>query len=155
MGKRSEIPYEGIHQDPPRGALIMAEELPVTEDQWRERLTPEQFHVLRQKGTERAFTGKYWNEKTQGVYKCAGCGEPLFASEVKYDSGSGWPSFFRPLDDLKIQETVDRSHGMTRTEVTCKKCGAHLGHVFDDGPKPTGLRYCINSVSLDLEPSKD
>jgi peptide-methionine (R)-S-oxide reductase len=133
----------------------MAEELPLTDDQWRERLTTEQFHVLRRKGTERAFTGKYWNEKTQGVYKCAGCGEPLFASEVKYDSGSGWPSFFQPLDESKVEEVVDRSHGMTRTEVTCKKCGAHLGHVFDDGPKPTGLRYCINSVSLDLEPSKD
>jgi peptide-methionine (R)-S-oxide reductase len=133
----------------------MAEPETLTEDQWRERLTPEQFQVLRKKGTERAFTGKYWNEKTQGVYKCAGCGEPLFASEVKYDSGSGWPSFFRPLDESKVTEIVDRSHGMVRTEVTCKKCGAHLGHVFDDGPTPTGLRYCINSVSLDLDPSKD
>ena len=133
----------------------MAEPETLTEDQWRERLTPEQFHVLRKKGTEGAFTGKYWNEKTQGVYKCAGCGEPLFASEVKYDSGSGWPSFFRPLDESKVREIVDRSHGMTRTEVTCKKCGAHLGHVFEDGPAPTGLRYCINSVSLDLDPSKE
>ena len=131
----------------------MAEELNLTEDQWRERLTPEQFQVLRRKGTERAFTGKYWDEKTQGTYKCAGCGEPLFASDVKYDSGSGWPSFFRPLDESKVEEIVDRSHGMDRTEVTCKKCGAHLGHVFDDGPKPTGLRYCINSASLDLDPS--
>ena len=131
----------------------MAEEVNLTEDQWRERLTPEQFQVLRRKGTERAFTGKYWDEKTQGTYKCAGCGEPLFASDVKYDSGSGWPSFFRPLDESKVEEIVDRSHGMDRTEVTCKKCGAHLGHVFDDGPKPTGLRYCINSASLDLDPS--
>jgi peptide-methionine (R)-S-oxide reductase len=130
----------------------MAEPENLTEDQWRERLTPEQFQVLRKKGTERAFTGKYWNEKTQGVYKCAGCGEPLFASDVKYDSGSGWPSFFQPLDESKVTEIVDRSHGMVRTEVTCKKCGAHLGHVFDDGPTPTGLRYCINSVSLDLDP---
>jgi peptide-methionine (R)-S-oxide reductase len=133
----------------------MAEPETLTEDQWRERLTPEQFQVLRKKGTERAFTGKYWNEKTQGVYKCAGCGEPLFASEVKYDSGSGWPSFFRPLDESKVEEIVDRSHGMVRTEVTCKKCGAHLGHVFEDGPTPTGLRYCINSVSLDLDPAKE
>jgi peptide-methionine (R)-S-oxide reductase len=133
----------------------MAEPESLTEDQWRERLTPEQFEVLRKKGTERAFTGKYWDEKTQGIYKCAGCGEPLFASDVKFDSGSGWPSFFRPLEESKVEEIVDRSHGMARTEVTCKKCGAHLGHVFDDGPAPTGLRYCINSVSLDLDPSRE
>jgi peptide-methionine (R)-S-oxide reductase len=133
----------------------MAEPESLTEDQWRERLTPEQFQVLRKKGTERAFTGKYWDEKTQGIYKCAGCGEPLFASDVKFDSGSGWPSFFRPLEQSKVEEIVDRSHGMARTEVTCKKCGAHLGHVFDDGPAPTGLRYCINSVSLDLDPSRE
>ena len=132
----------------------MAEPERLTEDQWRERLSPEQFRVLRQKGTERAFSGKYWNEKTQGVYKCSGCGEPLFASDVKFDSGSGWPSFFRPLDGSKIEEIVDRSHGMIRTEVVCKKCGAHLGHLFDDGPAPTGQRYCINSVSLDLDPSQ-
>lgn len=133
----------------------MAEPENLTDDQWRERLSPEQFQVLRKKGTERAFTGKYWNEKTQGVYKCAGCGEPLFASDVKYDSGSGWPSFFRPLDESKVEEIVDRSHGMVRTEVVCKTCGGHLGHVFDDGPNPTGLRYCINSASLDLDPSKE
>jgi peptide-methionine (R)-S-oxide reductase len=107
---------------------------------------------MRRKGTERAFTGKYWNEKTSGIYKCAGCGEPLFTSDVKYDSGSGWPSFFQPIGEDHVEEHVDRTHGMTRTEVTCRKCGAHLGHVFDDGPKPTGLRYCINSVSIDLEP---
>jgi peptide-methionine (R)-S-oxide reductase len=111
----------------------------LTEDQWRERLTAEQFQVLRKKGTERAFTGKYWNEKTQGVYKCAGC---------------GWPSFFRPLDESKVEMVGDRTHGMIRDEVVCKRCGGHLGHVFDDGPTPTGLRYCINSVSIDLDPSE-
>ena len=127
----------------------------LTDDAWRERLTPEQYRVLRQKGTEHAFSGKYWNEKSDGLYKCAGCGEPLFASAAKFDSGCGWPSYTQPLDDSKIEEHVDRSHGMSRTEVTCKKCGGHLGHVFDDGPAPTGLRYCINSVSIDLEPTQE
>jgi peptide-methionine (R)-S-oxide reductase len=126
----------------------------LTDEQWRERLTPEQYQVMRRKGTERAFTGKYWNEKTQGTYRCAGCGEPLFASDVKYDSGSGWPSFFQPIGEEHVEEHVAQIHGMTRSEVTCGKCGAHLGHVFDDGPAPTGLRYCINSVSIELEPRK-
>ena len=128
----------------------MADPAGMTDAEWRERLTPEQYRVLRQKGTERAFTGEYWDTKTPGTYRCAGCGEPLFTSEEKFDSGSGWPSFTRPLDPSKVEEHVDRSHGMTRTEVTCRKCGGHLGHLFDDGPEPTGLRYCINSISLDL-----
>ena len=125
-----------------------------SEEEWRKQLTPEQFHVLREKGTERAFTGKYWDTKTEGTYTCAGCGEPLFSSDTKFDSGCGWPSFFKPLDGVKLVETRDTTHGMIRTEITCAKCGAHMGHVFNDGPAPTGLRYCINSVSIDLEPSK-
>lgn len=117
---------------------------------WREKLTPEQYRILRKKGTERAFTGKYWDTTTAGVYGCAGCGEPLFRSDAKFESGCGWPSFFEPLEGARLTETHDASAGMVRTEITCKKCGGHLGHVFNDGPEPTGLRYCINSVSIDL-----
>lgn len=119
---------------------------------WRDKLTPQEYHVCREKGTERAFSGEYWNTKDKGVYNCRCCGEPLFLSDSKFDSGCGWPSFFRPADAGVIQEEVDRSHGMLRTEVMCKACGAHLGHVFEDGPTPTGLRYCINSLSIKLEP---
>ena len=122
-----------------------------SEQEWREQLTPEQYAVCREKGTERAFTGKYFDCKDDGVYRCVCCGAELFSSETKYDSGCGWPSFFQPLDGKGIQTARDTSHGMVRTEVMCKQCGAHLGHVFEDGPQPTGLRYCINSVSLDLE----
>jgi peptide-methionine (R)-S-oxide reductase len=126
-------------------------EIEKTEEQWREQLDPESFRVLRQKGTERAFGGKYWNHKDDGTYVCAGCGAELFTSNEKFDSHCGWPSFYDALDKSKVEEIVDRSHGMTRTEVVCKACGGHLGHVFDDSPQtPTGLRYCINSASIDF-----
>jgi len=124
-----------------------------TDAEWKKYLSPEQYSVLRQKGTERAFSGKYWNSKADGTYVCAGCGAELFTSADKYDSGCGWPSYTRAMDDGRITEHHDTSHGMDRIEVVCTKCGGHLGHVFDDGPAPTGKRYRINSVSIDLKPA--
>ena len=125
----------------------------LTDEEWRARLTPQQYHMLREKGTERAFTGAYVDEKTPGVYRCAGCGTELFSSDTKYDSRSGWPSFYDALDRSRIREIRDKTHGMERIEVVCATCGGHLGHVFPDGPKPTGIRYCVNSASLKLDPA--
>ena len=131
----------------------MSEPITLTEDDWRQRLTPEQYSVLRGKGTERAWSGKYVDCHDDGTYRCAGCGAELFDAATKYESGCGWPSFTSPADSNAISYTEDRTHGMRRIEVTCARCGGHLGHVFDDGPAPTGLRYCINSASLELDPA--
>ena len=131
----------------------MADKIEKSDEQWRDQLDPEQYQVTRRAGTERAFTGKYWDCKEDGVYRCVCCGEALFSSDTKFDSGTGWPSFFRPLREDAVEEREDTSHGMRRVEAVCSHCDAHLGHVFPDGPDPTGLRYCMNSASLDLDAS--
>lgn len=133
----------------------MPDKIAKSEKDWKEILAPEQYHVLREKGTERPFTGKYWDNKEEGIYTCAACGEILFESDTKFDSGCGWPSFYAPESKTKIATQDDRSFGMHRIEVLCSKCGGHLGHVFDDGPNPTGLRYCINSASLNFEKKEE
>jgi peptide-methionine (R)-S-oxide reductase len=140
-------PATETHKAPSRTDRVVK-----TEAEWRAQLTPEQFRILRQKGTERAFTGKYFNEKHAGTYRCAACGLPLFSSKAKFDSGTGWPSYTAPIAPDAVDTEVDDTFGMTRTEILCARCGGHLGHVFEDGPAPTGLRYCVNSASLELVP---
>jgi peptide-methionine (R)-S-oxide reductase len=132
----------------------MSDKIKKTDDEWREKLSPDEYAVCRQNSTERAFSGRYWDTKTPGIYHCAGCGTALFDSDTKYDSGSGWPSFYQPIEGAPIGENRDTTHGMIRVEVHCARCDSHLGHVFEDGPQPTGLRYCINSLSLKLEEKK-
>lgn len=131
--------------------FIMSEKINKTDQEWKETLTSDQYQVLRKKGTERPFTGEYWKTKEKGTYKCAACGNDLFSSTTKFDSGTGWPSFYKPVAEENVESERDSTLGMVRTEVLCSRCGGHLGHVFDDGPEPTGLRYCINSASLKLD----
>lgn len=153
--KVADIRNEGTAQASARKEINKMGKLNLTEAEWQKRLTDEEFRILRKKGTERPFTGKYWDEKREGVYTCAGCGQKLFPSATKFKSGTGWPSYYQPVQQQAVTEEEDNSLFTTRTEVLCSRCGGHLGHVFNDGPKPTGLRYCINSGALDFIPEDD
>lgn len=133
---------------------IITDKIKKTDEEWKKELSPEQFQVARKAGTEPAFTGKYWDTKDKGTYTCACCGQSLFASDTKFDSGTGWPSFWKPVSEGAVTEESDRSYGMVRTEARCSRCDAHLGHIFNDGPRPSGLRYCMNSASLNLKPGE-
>lgn len=145
--------FQACGQQPANTKATAEKPFPVTKTdaEWKQQLTPEQYNILRKEGTERAFTGKYWDEHAHGIYRCAACGQELFSSDTKFDSGTGWPSFYQPIVPDAVRERVDGSFGMQRTEVVCGRCGGHLGHVFDDGPKPTGLRYCMNSAAMDFQ----
>ncbi|MHC4830364.1 MAG: peptide-methionine (R)-S-oxide reductase MsrB [Planctomycetota bacterium] len=147
---RKVAPYMAGSAAGPAPTELTAEELPKDDDGWKERLTEDEFYVLREKGTERPFKNEFWDNKREGIYVCGGCGQPLFSSETKYKSGTGWPSYFEPIGKDRVKEEEDNTLFSKRTEVLCSRCDGHLGHVFGDGPKPTGLRYCINSLSLDF-----